>query len=117
MLDYSQPILPSFQDDPANSFRHGLRDGIFCAKASLQKQGVHEFYFLNSPIFAPGDLLFESFYTSYLLLPEIYTSYDQNSEYAITVINPNKTDKLLAENQYKLLKQCANGSLLVLKRK
>ena len=117
MLNYSQPILLSFQDDPASGFRHGLREGIFCAKAELQSLGSHQFYFLDDPAFAPGDMLFETFYTSYILLPEIYTNYDPNFEYAVTIINPIDTKKLLAENKYELLKQCANGSLLVLKRK
>jgi hypothetical protein len=117
MPDFSKPLFPSFQPDPVTQFHRALREDILCAKTELESQKATQFYFLNEADLVNRDLLFENFYTSYLLAPEIVTTKDENSQYAIAVVDPEKIGTLQANYPYELLKQCGNSGIVILQKK
>jgi len=115
MVDFSQPLLPSFQYNPMNKFDVMRRD-FFCAKTKLMENNAKEIYFLADKTLAERDLLFESFYFSYILAPEILITSDTNNPFAITVIESENTKKFLTQYPYQIIQQCGNTRVLVLKK-
>jgi hypothetical protein len=116
MMDFARPLIPSFQYEPGNKY-FVMRRNYLCAKTELMQQNVNEVYFLQTDAFTDMDFLFESFYASYILAPEILVTSDDQNPYAITVIAPENLNKITAENKYEILEQCGNSRVLVLKRK
>lgn len=117
MLDFSQPLFPAFPADPAETFHRALQKDLACVKTVLTQADIEQVYFLNSETLAGRNLLFESFYTAYLLAPKILVNSDTTNLFAITIIDPQNTAQLLLEQPYELVKKCGNAGVLVLKRK
>lgn len=115
-VDFSRPLLPSFEYDPFNEF-HVLRRDFLCAKTELLKQKVDQVYFLPATQLAQRDLFFESYYVSYILNPEILVTGGPDSLFAVTVVEPENVKQLLRETPYTLVLECGNSRVVVLKKK